>query len=292
MHSLNRIDTTPLQLPSSACTPLVYSSTRTDWHAHPFTSRPLQYPLSAHQIAAYHRDGFLVLPSLVADLAAQMSDEADALLNQPDLAIDGNLRYATRIVDGDLKINKIDPFIDLAPFWHRLARDRRICDALASLYEGREPRLFKDKLIYKPPHSPAHGLHQDYNWWQGFPESCISVSIPIDSSKKENGATCFYPGMHHQGFLHTPGALTGILTEPFEDLTPVQPETQPGDVILFGCYTPHSATPNNSEGFRRVIFLTYNDSKDGEFYQTHYDHFFAYRAKEMDAPTTRRHFFL
>jgi len=279
-------------MPSPACTPTSDVSSRSDWRANAVSRKPLQYPLTSEQLEAYHRDGFLVLPGLLADLADQLDREAEALLELDAFRIEGNLRYAQRLVEGEMKINKIDPFVDLAPFWGQLTRDRRICDAVASIYDGREPRLFKDKLIYKPPHSPAHGLHQDYNWWQGFPESALSVSIPIDASTRENGATCFYPGVHHAGFLHTPGELSAIRTESFEDVKPVQPETQPGDVIIFGCYTPHAATPNTTDGFRRIIFLSYNDSKDGEFYRAHYDHFFDYRVKGWDEEKRRGHFFL
>lgn len=188
-----------LQIPSPACTPASDVTSRTDWRASGARCKPLQYPLTDDQLASYKRDGFLVIPGLLADLADEMARQAEALLDLQGFRIKGNLRYATRSVDGEEKINKIDPFIDLAPFWGRLTRDRRICDALASIYDGREPRLFKDKLIYKPPHSPAHGLHQDYNWWQGLPESCLSVSIPIDGSNRANGATCFYPGVHRSG---------------------------------------------------------------------------------------------
>lgn len=63
---------------------------------------------------------------------------------------------------------KIDPFHDLSRTFTAMVRDRRICDALASIYGGREPRLFKDKLIYKPPHTHGSTLHQDYLWWQGY----------------------------------------------------------------------------------------------------------------------------
>lgn len=287
------LESPPLALPSPACTPTSDVTGRTDWRADIRSRKPLQYPLTEAQIATYHRDGFLVMPGLLADLAEGMDRAADALAADRELQIEGNLRYALREVEGETRINKIDPFVDLAPFWSRLVRDRRICDALASLYDGYEPRLFKDKLIYKPPHSPAHGLHQDYNWWQGFPESCISVSIPIDGSNRENGATCFYPGVHARGFLHkTPGELSGFDSEAIEGIDPVQPETAPGDVILFGCYAPHMATPNETNGFRRIIFLTYNDSRDGEFYQAHYDHFFDYRVKGMEPEKRARHFFL
>ena len=130
-----------------------------------------------------------------------------------------------------------------------MVRDRRICDALASIYDGREPRLFKDKLIYKPPHSRKHGLHQDYNWWQG----CM-LTAPAQF-----------------------GTLSRELSDPS---MAVQHIAQPGDALMFHCFTPHEAGPNRSDRYRRQVFLTYNDSADGEHYQAHLEHHHWYRMRE------------
>ena len=96
---------------------------------------------------------------------------------------------------------KIDPFSGLSPTLSAITRDKRITDAVASIYDGYDPMLFKDKLIIKPPGTHGSVLHQDYNWWQGFPKSLLTVSIPLDATNRENGCTEMYTG-HKRGFLH------------------------------------------------------------------------------------------
>ena len=41
-------------------------------------------------------------------------------------------------------------------------------------------------------------------------------------------------------------------------------KTTPGDVILFGAYTPHRSGSNNTKKPRRMMYLTYNAKKDGD----------------------------
>ncbi|MBK1858779.1 phytanoyl-CoA dioxygenase family protein [Cerasicoccus arenae] len=259
------------------------------WTAHQATAKPLQFALTADELTRYHEQGFLVKRGLVADFAETMQTQADALLAMEELQVDGNLRLdLTR----DARIWKIDPFADLHPFWSRLTRDRRIADVLATIYEGREPRLLKDKLIYKPPHSQGNALHQDYTWWQGLPTSAISVCIAIDYTTIANGATTLYPGLHKNGLINAPGELSFLDRKVVDGVEPEVVCAEPGDVIFFDCFTPHEAGPNTTDGFRRQIFLSYNDSADGEWHAAHYDHFFSYRIKGASEEDKVKKFFL
>ena len=128
----------------------------------------------------------------------------------------------------------------------------------------------------KPPGSHGNIIHQDYNWWQGFPTSCISIAIAIDAADRENGCTKFWPGTHKHGFLHEPGSFTGRIAEHYTTDEPYYLITEPGDVALFHCYTVHASDDNNSNKTRHQIFLSYNDSADGEHYQAHREHYLQY----------------
>ena len=68
---------------------------------------------------------------------------------------------------------KVDPFTDLHPTLGHIVRDRRICDAMCSLYGGYEPCSLK-KIQPEATGSKGNRIHQDYNWWQGFRK----VSLP------------------------------------------------------------------------------------------------------------------
>lgn len=253
----------------------------------------LKHPLSDDQIAEYHEKGYIHLknvfsPEEVADLAAACED----IQTRNELIHPDNVRFETyENAEGELRVWKADPISDLSPVFAALTRSRRILDPLASIYEGREAFLFKDKLIYKPPGGRGSDIHQDYNWWQGFPTSLISVMVAIDPADEENGCTQLMPG-HKAGLLTKAGEF-GNLTEDMVDMSQAESIiTDPGDIALFHCHAPHVAGPNESDRVRRQIFLTYNDSQDGDHYQSHRAHYLWYVTRYREEDKKARTFFI
>lgn len=268
----------------------------------------LKHALTDEQLEFFWTNGYISLPGLFdASEVDQMQQAADELYNskrvdpfntrydftkvqKPEDA-NANTKFVAQPGDADsadAKVWRIDPFFDLHEVMRSTVFDRKILDALASIYQGREPRLFKDKLIYKPPHTHGSGLHQDYNWWQGYPTSLISVCVAIDHANEDNGCTQVYPYDMQQGFIGEAGSFSNdkaLAAHPA-----AQPEcavkniAKPGDVLMFHCFTPHSAGANNTEKFRRQMFLTYNDSADGEFYFSHGEHYRSYFLASRDQP--------
>ena len=256
--------------------------------------RQLLFALDTAEIDEYHEKGFLILRDvfqpqeieIYRQEAGQIVDRALSLSSVLQLDPKYNLRFEM-LSDGQPW--KIDPFISISPLFSALVRDRRIMDRLASLYDGYEAVLFKDKLIFKPSDSHGNGLHQDYNWWQGFPHSLLTVSVALDASTRENGCTELWTG-HHQGFLHEAGSLdkTQIDPEQLVNEEHVYVELNPGDMAIFTCFTPHAAASNTSNSARRILFLSYNDSRDGEHYTAHYEHFRWYRTRPDHMPEAER----
>ena len=256
--------------------------------------RQLPFALNAAEVDEYHEKGFLILRDVFQpeeievyrQEAEQLVDRAFSLSRKFQLEPKYNLRFEML---GDGRPWKIDPFVSISPLFSALVRDRRILDRLASLYEGYEAVLFKDKLIIKPPDSHGNGCHQDYNWWQGFPESLLTVSVALDATTKENGCTQLWTG-HQQGFLHEHGSLDkgAIDPERLANEEHVYVDLAPGDIAIFTCFTPHAAASNKSNSARRVLFLSYNDSRDGEHYTAHYEHFRWYRTRSDRMPEGER----
>ena len=256
--------------------------------------RQLRFALDTTEVDAYREKGFLILRDvfqpdeieIYRQETERIIDRALTLSREFQLEPKYNLRFEM-LADGHPW--KIDPFVSISPLFSALARDRRIMDRLASLYDGYEAVLFKDKLIFKPPDSHGNGLHQDYNWWQGFPHSLLTVSVALDASTKENGCTELWTG-HHQGFLHEPGSLDKgqIERERLANEEHVHVELAPGDMAIFTCFTPHAAASNKSNSARRMLFLSYNDSRDGEHYTAHYEHFRWYRTRPDRTPEAER----
>jgi hypothetical protein len=54
----------------------------------------------------------------------------------------------------------------------------------------------------------------------------------------------------------------------------------PGDVAIFGGFTPHRSAPNRSDRWRRQLYLSYNALSDGgDQHDKHYAEFHAWLRK-------------
>jgi hypothetical protein len=222
--------------------------------------------VSISQRAAWERDGYLIVRSLfgVAEIALAAL-EAEVLLGRRELIHTDNIRcrWQPHVDTNECLFETFDPVIDLAPVCHQLAHDPRLMALLAGLY-GEPACLFKDKLIFKPPGAKGYDLHQDYISWPSFPQTFVTVLVPLDPSDRSNGCTLVYPGHHQQGYLSPhDGMYHPLPPETVDEAGAVALELQPGDVAVFGCFTPHRSDPNRSPRWRRQLYLSYNALSDG-----------------------------
>ncbi len=226
---------------------------------------------------AYEADGFIVVRSLFGpEKMERAAAEARALLSRRDLISTRNLRcrWQPNVETGECQFETFDPVIDLSPACARLAKDARLLTVLAALY-GDVACLFKDKLIFKPPGMKGYGLHQDWIGWPGFPESFLTVLIPLDAADVDNGCTEVFPGYHKRGSLTPRDGQYHELSADLVDASRGVPlELRPGDVAVFGGFTPHRSRPNRSGRWRRQLYLSYNKRSDGGDQRTrHYEEF-------------------
>ena len=226
---------------------------------------------------AYDRDGFLILRGLFGpeEMAAADAD-ARLLLSRNDLISTRNLRcrFQPHVETGACRFETFDPVIDLSPACRNLAYDGRLLAALTELY-GEPACLFKDKLIFKPPGMKGYGLHQDWIAWPGFPESFLTVLIPLDPAGVDNGCTEVFAGYHRGGSLSPrDGHYHELPANAVDEARRVPLELRPGDAAVFGGFTPHRSGPNRSDRWRRQLYLSYNKRSDGGDQRTkHYEEF-------------------
>lgn len=251
--------------------------------------------LAPEQVDEYNRTGYLVLrrvfePSEIAELAS----EADSLLARKDLIDTNNIRcrWKDHFQTKACMFECFDPVVDLSPLIGKFARDPRVLDILADVY-GEPAWPFKDKLIFKPPGVLGYNLHQDYIGWTNFPKSFITVLVPIDACDEENGCTVVYPGYHWEGYLSaSDGNYHDLPADAVDKRRRVPLVLEPGDLAIFGCFTPHGSSPNRSDGFRRQLYLSYNaDSDGGDRRAAHYEEFHAWlRGKYAEYGKTEVYF--
>ena len=229
----------------------------------------------------YERDGFVVVRSLFDPaLMREAAAEADRLLaDHEHLRSVKNLRcrWQNNVFTGECTFETFDPVIDLGPVCSRIALHPDLLALLATLY-GEPACLFKDKLIYKPPGVKGYGLHQDWIAWDGFPRSFLTVLVPIDPADRDNGCTVVYPGYHHNGSLSAEdGHYHELPAGAVDEARAVPLVLAPGDVAIFGGFTPHRSDPNRSSRWRRQLYLSYNKLSDGgEQRDAHYREFHAW----------------
>lgn len=222
--------------------------------------------LEPEQRDFYHEQGYLILRDFfpTARMAAA-SIEADDLLQRRDLIAVDNMRcrWQTNVHTGEREFETFDPVIDLSPILARMACDPDLFAALADLY-GESACLFKDKLIYKPPGVRGYGLHQDWIAWPGFPRSFLTVLIPLDRADADNGCTQVFPGYHKNGSLSVEdGHYHELPPDCIDESRVVNLELNPGDLAVFGGFTPHRSAPNRSPSWRRQLYFSYNKQSDG-----------------------------
>ncbi len=237
--------------------------------------------LTAEQQQSYDRDGYLSLRGLfdAAEMAAAAAEAEELPTRYHRLVSTRNLRcrWQDNVSTGECTFETFDPVIDLSPAARALADHPRLLAVLAQLY-GEPARLFKDKLIFKPPGVKGYGLHQDWIAWPGFPRSFLTVLVPLDPAGRDNGATEVFPGYHRAGPLSPEdGEYHELPLALLDESRGEVLELRPGDVAIFGGFTPHRSAPNRSDRWRRQLYLSYNrDSDGGDQRDRHYAEFQAW----------------
>jgi 2-aminoethylphosphonate dioxygenase len=240
--------------------------------------------VSEQQIRSYHEKGYLIVREVFsAEEIAALAAEAESLVTRSDLIDKQNIRcrWQDHAETGECRFDCFDPVIDIGLISRLFAYDRRILDVLRAIYDD-EAHLFKDKLIFKPPGATGYTLHQDYISWKEFPESFITVIVAIDATGAANGATEVFPGYHKQGYLSPKdGDYHHLPLEAIDESRGVVLDLAPGDIAMFGGFTPHRSAPNKTDCWRRQLYLSYNAGRDGgEQRDAHYRQFHEWLVKK------------
>ncbi len=229
----------------------------------------------------YEDKGFVVVRGLFPKaLMRRAAAEAKALPERhKNLVSVRNLRcrWQDNVFTGACTFETFDPVIDLSPACEEIALAPALLDMLGDLY-GEPAHLFKDKLIFKPPGVKGYQLHQDWIAWDGFPRSFLTVLVPFEPAGRDNGCTIAYPGYHKNGSLtEADGRYHELPAGTVDERTAVPLLLEPGDVAVFGGFTPHRSDPNTSDRWRRQLYLSYNaDSDGGDQRDKHYGEFHAW----------------
>ena len=226
--------------------------------------------LDEQQVSEFRRTGYVYLPGFFtrAEIGriAAWTDEVASWPEEPDKHFVYHENSALQ--DNERIVQRIE---DLAPYhtgFRSLYLEGPLFDAVSELF-GERAALFKDKINFKLPGGGGFKAHQDAQaGWNVYAKYFISALVSIDRSTEENGCLEIAPAWHKEGLIGeewTPLDETATSSMRFVSLP-----TEPGDVMLFDCFAPHRSGPNFTKDRRRMLYVTYNPSSEGEHKVTYF----------------------
>ncbi len=200
--------------------------------------------LTPDEVAAYHRDGFLIVRGLYS--GQQMLDWKAVMktcLTGPFMQI-GICVWMSDAIHPTLRDAMADNHI--VPILRQL-----IGDPLAFLSAK---AVFKDTgTRFGTP------WHQDWYYWFGSPKT--SVWIALDDATPDNGCLKLVPGSHKMSFRNIKdegeGLVNRIDEKQIQGLPIVDGKVNRGDVVFFTDRTVHASHPNTAGADRWSLISTY-----------------------------------
>jgi hypothetical protein len=225
----------------------------------------LDGPLAPGDLEHYARTGWLTARGFFSPKQAQeISDWTDALMARPEVSGAHMVYYEPSLLDPDQKVvQRVENFCPFDVDFDALVRGGPLAAAMAQLLDG-PAVLFKDKINFKMPGGAGFEPHQDQQaGWSTYADMFVTALVCLDPATIENGclemADCpRQAGMIGQEWAPlTPEQMASFTLQPIE--------TVPGDVLFFDSYVPHASKPNVTREKRRLLYLTYNAQRDGDF---------------------------
>lgn len=239
--------------------------------------------LAADDIAAYRRDGYLVVRGLLGDRLVEACRQALS-----DLAADRIPKRETKIwLEAGFRIEDIpatsrEPYVrkymdyvEDAPALKAAAMSRRLHRILDQLLgEGRV--LFQEMALVKPPRIGSDKpWHQDASYFRlTDPSLIVGVWIALDAATRNNGCMEVIAGSHHAGpqpHMHDNDLSRCAMAAAAVSIAEARAlEMEPGDALIFHALLHHFTGPNRSNGHRRAIQFHYHQT--GAVWSTLEDH--------------------
>ena len=246
------------------------------------TNRPTI--LTDDQIAAFRRDGFVVLPQLLS--ADEITHIRDTYTN---LAADGPVPGLSDMG----AVEKCRPDEPLAK-WPRLMHphrhtgteygdlamrtmlDARVRASLSDIMDD-EPLAAQTMFYFKPAGARGQDLHQDNFYLRVAPGTCYAAWIAVDDADPENGGMVVVPESGDMAIVcpDSNGGdarfFTNVHVPVPQGKKEVDVTMKAGDVLFFNGSLIHGSYPNESKTrFRRAFISHYLPKSSAELSQ-YYD---------------------
>jgi hypothetical protein len=232
--------------------------------------------LTAAEIAAYERDGFVVPRfALTGDRLKKLQGLATRLMERNPHIAEGMIGSPHLLNgSGTQKVETEEGWLDIAT-------TPEILDMLEQIV-GPDLVLWTSTVFYKrPKEGPATPWHRDGAFYPIRPLATTTVWIAAFESVKENACLRFITGSHetrevgrHKDGHWRDSATGGALPETeFDERKAVDVELQPGQMVIFDVYSVHGSRPNLGDRARAGFAVRFfpatsyydHDAPDEEF---------------------------
>ena len=225
------------------------------------------------ELAAYHRDGFVVVRGLVP---GEVLDAAERGMHrfyagEVDAPFPGRTRWDDwdwTPAHGDV-LRKNDYASRMVTDLATLVEFPGIGAFAAALAGTDTIRLFHDQLLYKPGSPDAEtttgnvGWHTDRQYWQACTsERMLTCWVPFHDCDERVGGVSFVAGSHRwddqEGldfFDPDLAAQRAAMTAAGREVDAVVPTLRRGDVTFHHCRTVHGSGPNRTVAPRRSMAI-------------------------------------
>ena len=225
--------------------------------------------LSPDHLAAFHRDGYLLVPELLdteeVELLRDIARADREIARDRSARADGEGGAVELVVRNELPHDTI---------YGAIVRSARIVRTIERLLAD-EVYHYHHKLILKEPRTGgAWAWHQDYGYWYSngclFPDMA-SCMIAVDQATRENGCLQVLKGSHHLGRIDhgQVGDQTGADPERVaaarERLELVYCDLDPGGAIFFHANLLHRSDQNKSDRPRWAFICCYNTRRNDPY---------------------------
>lgn len=217
------------------------------------------YPLSEEQIAAYRRDGHILLRGVCSPEEVAVYRD---ILTEVTYAHSRESRPLEERDTYGKAFLQIGFLSEKDPRSRRFVLGRRFGKIAADLMGVDGVRLYHDQALYKEAHGGFTPWHQDQYYWPLDTDNTVTMWMPLVDCTVEMGPITFASGSHKQGFLgHL--AISDESEEHWAEYVQekgfpiVNAAMKAGDVTFHSGWTLHSAPGNASETHREVMTVIY-----------------------------------
>jgi ectoine hydroxylase len=226
--------------------------------------------LTAGQLDAYQRDGFIILEGLFSPPEAAAMKAELARIQQVDT--DHLVREKSGVAKTIYRVHEADS-PTASPVFHALSRAPRMLGPARDLLQDEALYIHHTKCNLKTAiDGSVWAWHQDYGTWKrdGMPEARPTTAlVMLDEPTEMGGCLYFIPGSHKEGNLEPRfDDATGykFFVVPKEQLVeimgrspePVPITGKPGTVVFFHCNILHASGHNLSRHDRWAVYVVYN----------------------------------